>query len=60
MTLLNDIVAKVPEMKSIGARYDFSNSRVLGSVARQEDDLHSDIDILVDAGPLCTLLSIVE
>ena len=47
MTLLSDIVAKAPEVKSIGLRYDISNPRVFGSVARQEDDLHSGIDMLV-------------
>lgn len=51
-------MAKAAEVRTIGSRYDISNPRVFGSVARREDDQDSDIDILIDAGPRCTLLSI--
>jgi predicted nucleotidyltransferase len=37
-------------LREIFARFNVSNPRLFGSVAREEDDERSDIDILVDAG----------
>ena len=56
--LLDQVLSKSREVNAIANRYDISNPRVFGSVARREEDGDSDIDILIDAGPHCTLLSI--
>ena len=37
-------------IQAILSRYDVSNPRLFGSVARGEDDEKSDVDILVDPG----------
>lgn len=58
MTLLDQVMSKSREMQAIARQYDISNLRVFGSVARKEETKRSDIDILIDAGPRCTLLSI--
>ena len=58
MRLLDELRSRSSEVRSIGHKYGISNPRVFGSVARQEDGRDSDIDILIDAGPRCTLLSI--
>lgn len=44
---------------ALAARHGLSNVRVFGSVARNEDTDHSDLDLLVDAAPDTTLLEIV-
>lgn len=41
------------EIVEIGRRYGISNVRVFGSVARDEADEHSDLDLLIDVGPDC-------
>lgn len=58
MALLNEVLAKAQEVRTVARRYDISNPRLFGSVARKEDVLDSDIDFLVDAGPQTTLFSI--
>jgi len=58
MSLLEEIRARAPEVKTIGYKYNIFNPRVFGSVARQEENGESDIDLLIDAGPGCSLLSI--
>lgn len=46
------------EIFEIAARYGASNVRVFGSVAREEDNGESDIDLLVDLPAGATLLSL--
>ncbi|MGH3786857.1 MAG: nucleotidyltransferase family protein [Pseudonocardiaceae bacterium] len=41
------------EIVEIGRRYGISNVRVFGSVARDEADEHSDLDLLIDVAPGC-------
>lgn len=41
------------EIVEIGRRYGISNVRVFGSVARDEADEHSDLDLLIDVAPDC-------
>ncbi len=48
---------RVPE---IFARYDVSNPRLFGSVARGADDEKSDIDILVDPGRSLSYYDLAE
>jgi predicted nucleotidyltransferase len=45
---LNDLRRRREEILQIAARYDASNVRVFGSVARGEADVQSDVDFLVD------------
>lgn len=42
------ILARRDEIKALGARYKAARIRLFGSVARGEDTLDSDIDLLVD------------
>jgi len=42
---------KRQEILTIAAKHGAYNVRIFGSVARGEADEHSDVDILVDAGP---------
>jgi predicted nucleotidyltransferase len=51
MGLLNQIRAKRAEIMRLADRYGAINVRVFGSVAREEDNPASDIDLLVEAGP---------
>jgi predicted nucleotidyltransferase len=46
--LLDDLHAKTQEITSLAKRYGARRIRVFGSVARGEETLDSDIDILVD------------
>lgn len=45
---LQDLLAKRDEILKIADRHGAVNVRVFGSVARGEDDLQSDVDVLVD------------
>ncbi|WFR94283.1 nucleotidyltransferase family protein [Rhizobium tumorigenes] len=45
-------------IRDVAGRFNAANPRVFGSVARGEDRLDSDLDILVDALPGSTLLSL--
>ncbi|MBI4083655.1 MAG: nucleotidyltransferase domain-containing protein [Candidatus Lambdaproteobacteria bacterium] len=47
---------KREEILRIAARHGARNVRVFGSVARGEADAASDIDLLVELGPECSLL----
>jgi uncharacterized protein len=42
------IAGRLEEVRAVIARYPFSNPRVFGSVARGQDDLGSDLDLLVE------------
>ena len=42
------LAAKREEILSAAARFGASNVRIIGSVARNEDDENSDLDLLVD------------
>jgi len=49
--LKQELQAKREEILKIAAKHGAYNVRIFGSVARGEADEHSDVDILVDAGP---------
>lgn len=46
-----ELRARRSELVRIGERYGISNIRVFGSVARDEADSDSDLDLLVDVAP---------
>lgn len=48
MTTLDFVISKRKEIREIINQNDFTNPKVFGSVAREEDTEESDIDILVD------------
>lgn len=48
------IQEKRREIPAIAAKHGAYNVRLFGSVARGEAGPESDVDILVDAGPVCT------
>ncbi len=50
------VTPKREAILQLAARYGASNVRVFGSVARGEAQPHSDIDLLVDLAPTCSLL----
>ena len=57
MTILNDTLQQQrEEILRISAKHGAHNVRILGSVARGEADLESDIDVLVDLEPGRNLL----
>jgi len=49
--LLDEVTAKRHEIRALGERYGARHLRVFGSVARREDRVDSDIDLLVDLPP---------
>ncbi|MDP2045933.1 MAG: nucleotidyltransferase family protein [Deltaproteobacteria bacterium] len=51
MDLTELLREKRQEILEIAAKHGAYNVRIFGSVARGEADEHSDVDILVDAGP---------
>lgn len=54
-SLLNE---RSDELIAIGRRYGASNIRVFGSVARGDDGLGSDVDLLVDLAPSTSLIDL--
>lgn len=48
------------KIREVLARYGLSNPRVFGSVARGEDAVDSDLDILIDVGPGVGLLTLAR
>lgn len=59
MGVLHTVLAMRDAVLEIVTRHSAERPRIFGSVARCEDGPESDIDILVDAGPGCTLLSVI-
>ncbi len=59
MSAIDAVMAKRDAIFEILSRHSAGRPRLFGSVARREDGPESDIDILVDAGPGCSLLSVV-
>jgi uncharacterized protein len=55
---LAEVRAHREEIYRIAERYGVSNVRVFGSVARGEADEDSDLDLLVDPGPQCSLFDL--
>ncbi len=51
--------ARREEILRLAARYGVSNVRVVGSVARGEAGLGSDVDLLVTVPPACTVFDLV-
>jgi predicted nucleotidyltransferase len=45
------IEANRSALRALGARYGVRSIRVFGSMARDDADEHSDVDLLVDAAP---------
>ncbi len=58
MSLLNTIQLNRQEVLNIVERNHAANARLFGSVARGEETVNSDIDILVDPLPETTLLDL--
>ena len=54
MTTLDIIHAKREEILRIGAKHGVRKMRVFGSVARHDESPESDVDFLVEAGPVTT------
>ncbi|MGO9740231.1 MAG: nucleotidyltransferase family protein [Roseiarcus sp.] len=52
--------ANTERLIEILSRFDVENPRVFGSVARNEDDETSDLDILVDPGEALTLFDLAR
>jgi predicted nucleotidyltransferase len=48
------------EVRDVAARHGLSHVRVFGSVARGEDDVDSDVDLLVDVAPGVGLLGLAR
>lgn len=59
MNALQEVIAKRDAVFEIVTRHSAGGPRLFGSVARRVDEPGDDIDILIDAGPGCSLLSIV-
>ncbi|AHI01319.1 nucleotidyltransferase family protein [Kutzneria viridogrisea] len=55
---LEEVRAHREEILRIAERNKVSNVRVFGSVARGEADEDSDLDLLVDPGPHCSLFDL--
>jgi uncharacterized protein len=58
MDLYEQLKTKRPEILEAASRYGAFNIRIFGSVARQEADADSDIDILVELEPGRSLLDL--
>ena len=55
---LEEVRAHRDEINVIASNRDVNNVRVFGSVARNEADDNSDLDLLVDPGPTCNLFTL--
>jgi len=60
MGMLAEVLGQRDAVLEIVRRHSAGRPRLFGSVAREEDGPDSDIDILIDAGPKCTLFSVVR
>lgn len=60
MGMMSRVLERREEVIRIVRQNDAERPRLFGSVARNEDGPGSDIDILVDAGPSCTLFSMAK
>lgn len=58
--LKDELLQRSAEIRAIVERNVATRPRLFGSVARGEDGPDSDIDILVDPGPRCSLLDLAE
>ena len=54
MTIRETVFAKREEIKRIAEKHGATNVRVFGSVARGDAGPDSDVDLLVEAGPVTT------
>lgn len=57
---LADLIKRRDEILSLAAKHGAHNIRVFGSLARGEAKPGSDIDLLVDFEPMCSLLDQAE
>ena len=57
-TIRNDVLKRGPDIRRIVESHKAYDPRLFGSVARGEDGPDSDVDILVEAGPRCSLLDL--
>ena len=60
MELVDLLETKRDEILQLAARHGAHNVRVFGSVARGEVTKDSDVDLLVDMEPECSLLDMVS
>jgi len=60
MELVDLLETKREEILQLAARHGAHNVRVFGSVARGEVTKDSDVDLLVDMEPECSLLDMVS
>jgi uncharacterized protein len=58
--LASRLVSHRSEVLQIALRYGLTNLRVFGSVARGQDTVDSDVDLLVDVGPGVGLMSLAR
>lgn len=58
--LKDELLQRGNEIRAIVERNVATHPRLFGSVARGDDGPNSDIDILVDPGPQCSLLDLAE
>ncbi len=59
MVTLEDVRARREEILALAVKNKLSDVRVVGSVARGEQHLGSDLDLLVACEPGCSLLDLV-
>ena len=58
MNIYDQLQERRAEIIAIAAKHGAYNVRILGSVARNESDSASDLDLLVDMGPERSLLDL--
>lgn len=60
MSFRDELFQRRDEIIAIAKKYDGSNLRVFGSVARGDDRADSDLDLLVELAPECDLFDYIS
>lgn len=60
MGKLERVKANAAAIREIAQRHSAANPRIFGSTARGEDGPDSDIDILVDMGPMMSIFDLLH
>jgi len=60
MQAIKDIISKRDQIISIASHYKMLNVKLFGSVLREEENVESDIDFLVDCGDDCSLFDLIS